>query len=410
MQTYTQALNYKEQHKTNINQRVKNVEFSISSNTITKCDENQFARYVDSLFQRGIVTTKGLADGQHKKSGSSILNGINAEGEKVHNKVYYYQHHLAPFYEQARAKKNGFKMSAVIRKYIELNQQHDYAFVTPTMPNITMTGRTPEETANLIKKLNQRAKKVQRDMVSALNRKYPYADISYISKSEMTYNTGTGFNPHAHLLLAYDRRHLTSGELKRDIFEYWYKNFLAKEEVKGTWTKRDKEEYRKAYYGGAFQPVKNVNELINEMSKYMAKSNDYLKHGQNVFDVFYLSTKGTKRLLFNGAFQVLAKQYELGNLLVCEEEQAEEEQEQQEVVYNQYLKWNKEFKSYQIDYIENIKSNATMFIDYKQVNEPISPDNVSMLDIIDKNPNTKFRATMLFYVCPITGDIVTRLG
>ena len=384
---------YFHKHKGNQEQRVKGVQFANSKASVTKKTENHYAYLLESAIKKELIKiTKAMKEHQHFSSGSYAEMTITEDFEKVSSKTYHYNHNLAPFHEQHNSKKLGFKVSSMMKRATQIMACNDFYFYALTYPN-----KPIETSAKELKRINARAKKVNANLFKALEKKYPNSLIGQLINTEMTYSKAKGYNPHNHNVLTINNK-VDKAELKAFMFEYWYKNFLKKE----TW---DKDytyyEFKNVWeQPKAFNQVKDTSELVNEVSKYCAKSSDYLNHGLDVFVTFYHFFYRNRTIEFRGTLKQLAQDYDNGLIELIEEEQAEEEQSEKVVKYELNNKYFKVLGKYLNVGIKNVENDNTIIVDYKYSNEMIRYKEmppVNYYELLEHGENIRRKVVVTIY-------------
>lgn len=179
----------------------------------------------------------------------------------------------------------------VLLKYIKLEYNYNFVFLTLTAPNVK---------SNL---LNQELK----NFSNAFNKLVKYKEVNkvikgYIRKLELTYNKDMDtYHPHYHVLIAVNKTYFT--DIKQYINRAKWLEFWKKAKGDENITQLD---IRKV-------TNKNGKNAALELSKYISKDSDYL-YSKEVFEVFYKSLKGKRFFTFNGIFKFAHKMFKNGDL------------------------------------------------------------------------------------------------
>ena len=206
---------------------------------------------------------------------------------------------FCPLCSWRRARKDALKID-VIMKYVKLEQDKQYIFLTLTAPNVKAENLKGEiDRYNLAFKKLMSGEKVRR-----MNR-------GYIRKLEITYNEKRNdYHPHFHILIAVEDWYFTDRTYISQ--EHWLKLWreaMSDWDIKIVFVNRvyDMKNGVKDEFG------KKNGTAVQELAKYAAKDTDY-QYSEMVFDMFYKALKGRQIITYNGLFKDAVKLYKDGML------------------------------------------------------------------------------------------------
>lgn len=168
--------------------------------------------------------------------------------------------------------------------------KYSYILLTLTAPNVSSDS------------LNEEIK----NYYNACHLLFKYKEVKkitlgYIRKFEVTYNENTDtYHPHYHLLIC----------VKNSYFKS--RDYISRKRWLELWKKAKKDESITQLDVRKLND-KNLFKSILELSKYVAKSADYLIN-KKVFEVFYKSLKGKHYLEYSGIFKDYRKKFKDGLL------------------------------------------------------------------------------------------------
>ena len=140
-------------------------------------------------------------------------------------------------------------------------------------------------------KLKDEIDKYNKDFTRLLKRKEFLNMKGYVRKLEVTYNAERNdFHPHFHCIFAVNKRYFTTTEYikHQQLLELW-RDVTGQPEI--TQVSISKIEPKIDYKHSAY-----------EVATYSAKPDDYLTHGQDIFDTFYSALSGRQLLVYSGLF------------------------------------------------------------------------------------------------------------
>jgi plasmid rolling circle replication initiator protein Rep len=187
-------------------------------------------------------------------------------------------HRFCPLCAWRLTKKNALKLDSLM-KYINIEHQKEFIFMTLTTPNV------PAE------KLKDEIDKYNKDFTRLLKRKEFLNIKGYVRKLEVTYNAERNdFHPHFHCIFAVNKRYFTTKEYikHQQLLDLW-RDVTGQPEI--TQVSISKIEPKIDYKHSAY-----------EVATYSAKPDDYLTHGQDIFNTFYSALSGRQLLVYSGLF------------------------------------------------------------------------------------------------------------
>lgn len=205
---------------------------------------------------------------------------------------------FCPICSKNKAVKDSIALK-VITKHLKYEQKRSFLFVTLTAPNVVGDVLNDE-----IIRYNLAFKKmIERKLFKKFIK-------GYLRKLEVTYNKKTNtYHPHLHILISVTSSYFNSGNyVKRDIWLKNWQDVMQDDSITQVDVRRLKD--------------KNIDKSILELTKYVAKDNDYLIN-TDVFKNFYTALKGKRMYSFGGDFKIAVdlykkdkiKEYQDDNLL-----------------------------------------------------------------------------------------------
>ena len=186
-------------------------------------------------------------------------------------------HRFCPMCAWRQTKKDALKID-VLMKYISIEHQKEFIFVTLTTPNVKADALASE-----INKYNK-------DFQKLIKRKEFENFKGYIRKLEVTYNAERNdFHPHFHVIFAVNKRYFKTTEyIKHQQLLNLWRDVTGKPEITQVDIRRIKQN-------------ENKTEVF-EIATYSAKPNQYIENGQDVFNTFYSALSGRQLLVYSGLF------------------------------------------------------------------------------------------------------------
>lgn len=221
----------------------------------------------------------------------AMVTDAKLEKKKLH-KGSFCGNRFCPMCAWRKAKKDALKI-AVLMRYLQIDHQKEFIFLTLTAPNVPADQLTDE-----ITRFNMAFKKMcKRKEVQPVIK-------GYVRKLEVTHNADRDdYHAHFHVLAAVNKSYFTD------------KTYIRQSEWLRIWQETMADDsITQVHVEKVGQ--KSGSSAINEVAKYAAKDEDYLL-SKNVFDVFYKALKGRQVLVFNGLFALanrLYKNHELDKL------------------------------------------------------------------------------------------------
>lgn len=205
--------------------------------------------------------------------------------------------------------------------------------LTLTVPNCKGNGPALNYTLQKMSKaFNRLRNKIIRDDTIPYEGFYRTVEVTFNAEKKT-------FHPHYHVVLIFRSsfNEDTTKKLQRLIMKYWRESF----------------ESRKRIDQVHLEMLGETMKDVFEVSKYCAKSSDYLDHGLDVFEAFVVGLKGMRMREFGGIMKDMHKLFQ-ANLLEIPEEirKASEENKEEDWYWIFWLKWNHDEKC---DYIEHLK-------------------------------------------------------
>ena len=198
-------------------------------------------------------------------------------------------HRFCPLCAWRQTKKDALKID-VLMKYINIENEKEFIFVTLTTPNVPAS-----ELKNEIDFYNKSFKKL-------LERKEFEHIKGYIRKLEVTYNAErSDFHPHFHIIFAVNKRYFKTKEYikHQDLLNLW-RDVTGKPEITQVDIRRIKQNENKTE--------------VYEIATYSAKPSQYIENGKEIFDVFYDTLSGRQLLVYSGLFAKANKKFKTKEL------------------------------------------------------------------------------------------------
>lgn len=195
--------------------------------------------------------------------------------------------------QKIQSKKNELALQ-VIYDFVKDTTDYKFIFITFTAPNV--------KGENLTEELNDYKKSLDRFFK---NKRIKNINKGYISKLEITYNSERDdYHPHFHTIMSVPSNYFENPSIyitHSDLLEIWKK---AKQDK--TITQLNVKKIRNKNQTG-------ISSEILELSKYLAKSDDYLS-SLDIFEIFYNSTYKRRTFRFGGIFRDGYKKFKDGEL------------------------------------------------------------------------------------------------
>ena len=165
-------------------------------------------------------------------------------------------------------------------------------FVTLTVPNV------PAE------QLRDQLRRMAAAWDKLIRRKKYHAWKNFVRKTEVTYNQERNdYHPHYHVLTWVQPEYFHSGE------------YIRHSQLLSDWKAATGDSSIKHVRVQRCTSAAGTGAAVAEVAKYVAKSDDYLKNGQAVFDSFYDGLHGARIITLGGAAKTALTKYRNGDLL-----------------------------------------------------------------------------------------------
>ena len=201
--------------------------------------------------------------------------------------------------------------------------------LTLTVPNCDGTGFALYGTlAKMSQSFHRLLNKLTRDDLIPMKGFYKTVEVTYNKRAKT-------FHPHYHIVLVFEKgfnKELTK-KLQRVILNHWRESYPSLKRIDQV-------------------KLDSVGETIKdvfEVSKYCAKSSDYLDNGLDVFEAFVTGLRGCRLRAFGGIMNEKHKLYKANKLEIPEDLQSPKKEEE-DWYWFVWLKWNHET---QTDTIKN---------------------------------------------------------
>lgn len=269
---------------------------------IRRAEEKKYCEKAADLMSQ--LAEKGARNTSAKRAERlrNCSNSILCKATKNFEKMKYAgdvrcRDRFCPHCQRIESVKTAIELQTILS--VLRNEGYVPLMLTLTVPNCDGTGFALHNTlAKMSQSFHRLLNKLNRDEMIPMKGFYKTIEVTYNKRAKT-------FHPHYHVILVFDKgfgKELTK-KLQRVILNHWRESYPSLKRIDQV----------------KLDPIGETLKDVFEVSKYCAKSSDYLDNGIDVFEAFVTGLRGCRLRDFGGLMKEKHKLYKANKLEIPED-------------------------------------------------------------------------------------------